>query len=202
MNTTTASGSSLATCLADSLPQSSRSVFEIPVPTCTSRTVLTPSPASRRASSASSGWASESPVTRTVFSSRGRSAFAPSSTGSNSEGDTGPPAAARPPPAGVAASAKPPPPSRSSSGESQASASPAADSSGSRSASQPVGLPTASTTSRWNPGSISSPALRTEPPASRIRMSRAPTTTSTESRAGRRRPRGASGTLSWGSRAI
>jgi hypothetical protein len=55
--------------------------------------------------------------------------------------------------------------------------------SGSRSASQPVGLPTASTSVRPMPGFISSPALRTESPASSASSSAQTNTAVTDWRA-------------------
>ena len=89
MNITTASGVLCLTCSAESWPQSTRSVLEMPVPRCASRTVLTPSDARSRASSASSGWASESPVTSSVPSFASRLGFSPSAAGSKASGVTG-----------------------------------------------------------------------------------------------------------------
>ena len=91
MNITTASGRSRRTWVAASRPQSTMSGWEIDVPMRASRTTFTPAPAeaNARATLASSGWASESPVTRTVRSARGLAGGWPSCRGSNASGVTG-----------------------------------------------------------------------------------------------------------------
>src|SRR5215211_8903438 len=89
MKTTTASGSSRATCEVESWPQSTKVVLEIAVPRCGSRTTSTPCGARRRASSVSSGVASESPVTSKVSSGCFGGVGAPTWAGSNASGVTG-----------------------------------------------------------------------------------------------------------------
>ena len=195
MNTTTASGSVLSTCLADSLPQSSRSVFEMPVPTCASRTVRIvvagQSPRQlgvQRLGQRVAGHQHRVQLARALrlgaqlhgveCRRRHRSAARPRS-GRRGRRGLGEAATAvqvvvgREPGSGVV---------------------------GRRLQRQPVRRPSRSACPRpappsaGSPGSICSPALRTEPPASRIRIRIAPSTTSTPSRAGSLRPGGASGT--------
>ena len=82
MKTTIASGSSSRVWRTEIEPQSPTCALEMPVPTCGSRTTSIPSPSSRRATSASSGIDSESPVTSTVSSSRGSGGSSPIARGS------------------------------------------------------------------------------------------------------------------------
>ena len=192
MKTTVASGRRSDTCSLDSLPQSTRPVFEIPVPTCGSRSTSIPSSLSarRRAISTSSGMASESPVTSSLSSARGGSGLAPSSAGSKESGET----AGTAPESERRPSSKPAPaPAPSSSRKARASS--PHSSKGRRSATQPAGSPTVRTTSRWNPGRRSSPAWRTDEPSKSTSTTTDRNTTTSASRARRRGPRGGSGTL-------
>ena len=118
----------------------------MPVPTCGSRSTLTPSPASRRASSASSGIDSESPVTSSVSSAPRRRGRGAERGGIERLGRHRRHAArpAGPPERRPRRSRRRP--------RAQASASSDASSNGSRSATQPAGSPTARTTSRSTPG--------------------------------------------------
>ena len=96
-NITTASGASRRVWRAASSPQSASPSFDSPVPTCGSRSTSTPSPTSRRASSASSGIESESPVTSSLPSGRFAGAASPSCAGSNDDDGTAGTAGARRP---------------------------------------------------------------------------------------------------------
>ena len=71
MNTTTASGASLATCsLREFAPVEQGPIFEMPVPTCASRTVSTSASERRRRRVVSSGIDSESPSPAACLSGR------------------------------------------------------------------------------------------------------------------------------------
>src|SRR3954447_11879164 len=192
MKTTIASGWSCATWRAASLPQSTSTDWEIAVPMCGSRIVLTPAwPASERATSRSSGIDMESPVTSTVCSGRGGAGFRPRARASKASGVTGGTPPARAPAAGAE---KPPGPEpRSLSGESQAVRGGAAEASGSWSAIHPAGRPTASTNVRPGPEPISRPWRRMDGPSQRMSSTAATPTTISASRARKRRPRRSQG---------
>src|SRR2546423_1024879 len=89
MKTTTPSGCSFSSWLVDSRPQSTSTLFEMPVPTCGSRITRAPLPASRRARSWSSGIDIESPVTSSVCRARFGGGLPPTAEGSNASGVTG-----------------------------------------------------------------------------------------------------------------
>src|SRR4051794_2420944 len=184
MKTTMASGWSRETWRAESCPQSTRKLFEMPVPRCGSRITRTSSPARSRPIAASSGVDIESPVTSRVRRRRFGAGRAPSWAGSNASGVTG----GTPPRASVTvATVKASRASSRGSGESQEVAWSATVASGSWSAIQPAGFPTASTTSRPTPGGICSPARRTAAPAKRTSRSAAMLTAMIPSRARKRR---------------
>src|SRR3954452_3322441 len=170
MNRTTASGSSSAAWVEESLPQSTRPVFEMPVARCGSLVTCTPAPwsANLRASSMSSGVESESPVT----SRR--------SSGCGVLGGGGVTGAARP---GLTPPASKPLPVSCWSGESQEVRSRRVSANGSGSEIPPAGPATALTTSRPRPGLSSSAAFLTAPPAKIRRRSVVSATALTASQA-------------------
>ena len=195
MKTTIASGSSLATWLVESLPQSTKPLLEMPVPSCGWRSTFTlpvalgelSAPARRRAASTSSR--------RSPAACRARAAAvgsAPSAAGSNDvRRDRGERAAAR---RRAAAWSKPPASPTPSSVPIQSVAFAAHSSKGSWSATQPVG---------WPIGEHHVALRRPGPSPRRRRGSRRPRTApaAPRSAARRRSPHGRSGAgrgVAWG----
>src|SRR3954470_23587040 len=161
MITTIASGEYFFTWATDSFAQSTIDDCEMPVPRCGSRTTFT-LPASRRASSWSSGCDIESPVTSSVFNGFFGPAAAPTAPGSKASGVTG-----GTPPAVVTDSDANPPPvePRSCSGESHPVRWWPIEANGNASPPREVGFPTAWTSVFPTPPPISAPARFTDPPA-------------------------------------
>src|SRR3954452_24216400 len=177
-----ASGLCVRTWSAESWPQSTRKLLEMPDPRCGSRITFTPLGESSRASSESSGCDSESPVTSSVFSGSLRAGGCLRSAGANASGVTG-----GTPVLVTATLANESTASSLSSGESHAVASCEAAASGSLSPSQPAGLPTARTSVSPGPEFICSPWRRIDGPSNRIRTNEQISTAMMPSRARKRR---------------